>query len=187
MGQNFKGTVSRDGGRDEPLEQIYVDIKTGSSDPADFATTRIRIRTFFVAYRSIQSPICQFYIYGCAALWPVALKRLIFKREKLFANLSLGLYRYYCSIGPYRPPSRDTVPILIMRSSFEVLLAKISSNKGKTCLFWFLIQGRSTPLFWSWSQNLNRKEPRGVGAGAAPFCRSAWVTLLCSRVGWYWN
>jgi hypothetical protein len=56
----FKGTVSRDGGRDEPMEQFSpklrfanppflnygpqssasIDIKSGFKDPADFAITR---------------------------------------------------------------------------------------------------------------------------------------------------
>jgi hypothetical protein len=50
-----------------------------------------------------------FYIYRGTTLWTVALKRPIFKRKKVFANLSLGLI-YHSKALP-QPPSRDTVPL----------------------------------------------------------------------------
>jgi hypothetical protein len=43
----------------------------------------------------------------------VALKRPIFKLEKVFTYLSLGLN--YCSIGPSRPPSCGTVPLRFLK------------------------------------------------------------------------
>jgi hypothetical protein len=51
-----------------------------------------------------------FYIYKCATLWTVALKRPIFKRKNVFANLSYGLF--YDSKALSQPRSRDTVPLI---------------------------------------------------------------------------
>jgi hypothetical protein len=50
-----------------------------------------------------------FYMYGSTAQWTVALKRLIFKWKKVFANLGLGLIYY--SIATSQSPSHDTVPL----------------------------------------------------------------------------
>jgi hypothetical protein len=59
----------------------------------------------FCGFFSVQSAICQqllkplhkvpriangFNIYGCTTLWTVALKRLIYKQKKDFANISLA-------------------------------------------------------------------------------------------------
>jgi hypothetical protein len=53
--------------------------------------------------------ITRFYIDGRATRRAVALRRPIFKRNKGFANLSLGLN--YHSKALHRPPSRDTIPL----------------------------------------------------------------------------
>jgi hypothetical protein len=46
-------------------------------------------------FRRIQGTC--FYMNGCTTLWTIALKRLIFKREKGFTNITLGLN--CCSMG----------------------------------------------------------------------------------------
>jgi hypothetical protein len=59
-------------------------------------------------------------IYGSTAQRTVALKRPIFKREKGFANLNLGLIYY--SVASSQPSSRDTVPLNEFKSNKSSLV-----------------------------------------------------------------
>jgi hypothetical protein len=84
-----------------------IDVKTGSSDPEDFALTGIPINIFFVAYRSkeialaVESIGLRVVTTSAGSenpVWAVALIRPIFKQKKGFVNLCLG-QNYYCSMG----------------------------------------------------------------------------------------
>jgi hypothetical protein len=53
-----------------------------------------------------------FYIYGWTIVHTVALRWAIFKQKKGSVAICLGLI--YCSMGSSQPPTRDTVPLILI-------------------------------------------------------------------------
>jgi hypothetical protein len=52
----FKNRLSQSYG---PYSSATIDVKTGSPDPADFATTRLLIQMYPLVYRAVTALICQ--------------------------------------------------------------------------------------------------------------------------------
>jgi hypothetical protein len=101
-----------------------------------------------VVAKSARSEKPDFTFMNAARLWTVALKQPIFKRKNVFVNFWLGIN--YCSIGPSRPPSRDTVPLALRDNQINLKTLQqallFETPHRSTCIFHKIVAHENVPL-----------------------------------------